>query len=89
MSKSLMCRTLQWGFAQKFCTAIISFNLVGEIEGRCKVICIKVMNMLTFQAILQQTVTVKGGKEPPNFAKKKFCHKTGTFGPKVLALFGP
>ena len=44
-----MCRILHWGFAQKVCTAIISFNWVGEIEGRWKVICIKVKNMVTFQ----------------------------------------
>ena len=52
MSKSLMSRTLQWGFAQKFCTAIISFNRVGEIKGRCRVICIKVKDMATFQKII-------------------------------------
>ena len=54
MSKSLMCRTLQWGFAQKFCT----FNRVVEIKGRCRVICIKVKNMVTFQTIIVKKKTM-------------------------------
>ena len=58
MSKSLMCRTLQWGLLKSSALQSSLSTWFVKIKGRCRVICIKVKNMVTFQTIIVKKKTM-------------------------------